>query len=129
VARGRALRLVYAPRDARNVAAVRGAVGGMLRIARRDFDRAITASDPRAVIVDGARRTLWAARGTGWVSEAELVELNALLARVTALLRRPRGGDRQRLISVCHVVAPMTARPVRRDPRRGAPARRRRRAR
>jgi len=38
---GTQLALVYRPRDARNAAAVRAVVGGMLRIARRDFDRAL----------------------------------------------------------------------------------------
>jgi DNA-binding transcriptional ArsR family regulator len=128
VVRGRALRLVYRPRDARNTSAVRDVVGGMLRIARRDFDRALAhAAAAGAVTVDGPRRTLWAARGTGWVSDDELTQINALLTRIAALLRQPRDGDRQRLISLCHVLAPMTARPVRRTP--GAPPARRKRAR
>jgi hypothetical protein len=120
----RQIGLGYRPRDPRNAAAVRGVVGGMLRIARRDFDRALTGD----VRVDGPRRELWAARGTGWVSDAELAAINRLLVRITELLRRPRGGARHRLISVCYVLAPMTARP-RRRPRPAAAPRRRRRGR
>jgi DNA-binding transcriptional ArsR family regulator len=118
------LRLVYQARERRNAAAVRGVVGGMLRIARRDFDRAL-ATDPTT---EGPRRELWAARGTGWVSEAELAEINRLLVRLTGKLRRPRGGARQRLVSLCFVLAPMTARPTRRPPPRptAQPATRRR---
>jgi predicted ArsR family transcriptional regulator len=122
---GRALHVVYRPREPRNAAAVKDVVGGMLRIARRDFDRALAVAaagdDGGQVVVEGAKRTLWAARGTGWVSDAELAELNRLLAELTRLLRKPRGGARQRLISLCYQLAPMTARPVRR------PARKRRR--
>ena len=119
VAPGRSLRLVYQPREPRNAAAVKDVVGGMLRIARRDFDRALAvAAKSDEVIVDGARRTLWAARGTGWVSDADLVEINRLLAALSARLRKPRGGARQRLISLCFQLAPMTARPVRRAAKR-----------
>ena len=106
--------IAYRPREPRNAAAVRGVVGGMLRIARRDFDRALTGD----VTVTGPHRELWAARGTGWVSDAELAELNRLLIRLAGHLRKPRGGARQRLISLCFVVAPMTPRPT----RRAAPA-------
>jgi len=102
--------LGYRPREPRNATAVRSVVGGMLRIARRDFDRALVGD----VVVDGPRRELWAARGTGWVSDAELAALNRLLVQITELLRRPRGGARHRLISLCYVLAPMTARPRRR---------------
>ncbi|TMQ08185.1 MAG: helix-turn-helix transcriptional regulator [Deltaproteobacteria bacterium] len=109
---GRPIGLGYRPRDARNVAAVRSLVGGMLRIARRDFDRALAGD----VVVDGPHRELWAARGTGWVSDAELAQINRLLSRLSQLLRRPRGAARHRLISLCFVLAPMTARPKRRRP-------------
>jgi hypothetical protein len=107
---GKKLSLVYRPGDARNASAVRGVVGGMLRIARRDFDRALVAG----TIVDGPRRELWAGRGTGWVSDGELAEINRLLVQIVSYLRRPRGGPRQRLISLCYVLAPMAARPKRR---------------
>jgi hypothetical protein len=116
---GKKLGLVYRPRDPRNAAAVRGVVGGMLRIARRDFDRALAGD----VAVEGTQRELWAARGTGWVSDAELAEINRLLVQLSDHLRRPRGGPRQRLVSLCYVLAPMTARPKRRPT---APARERR---
>lgn len=104
------LRLVYQPEQPRNAAAVREVVGGMLRIARRDFDRGLAPG----VVVEGPQRALWAARGTGWVSDAELAEINELLGELAERLRKPRGGDRQRLVSLCFVLAPMTARPTRR---------------
>jgi hypothetical protein len=115
---GRQIGLGYRTRDPRNVAAVRSVVGGMLRIARRDFDRALAGD----IVVEGPRRELWAARGTGWVSDAELAAINRLLNRLAELLRRPRGGPRRRLISLCFVLAPMAARPKRRRPKRPGPA-------
>jgi DNA-binding transcriptional ArsR family regulator len=117
---GRSIGLGYRPREPRNAAAVRAVVGGMLRIARRDFDRALVGD----VTVDGPRRELWAARGTGWVSDAELTAINRLLVQLTRLLRRPRGGARHRLISLCYVLAPMTPRPRRRTAPRAAAKRR-----
>jgi hypothetical protein len=118
------LGLRYEPR---NVSAVRGVVASMLRIARRDFDRAITSD--REVAVDGLLRELWASRGTGWVSDTELAELNRLLVRLIGLLRRPRGGMRRHLVSLCFVLAPMPARPRRRPAVERSPAATERRAR
>lgn len=117
---GRQVGLGYRPREPRNAAAVRAVVGGMLRIARRDFDRALVGD----VVVQGPHRELWAARGTGWVSDAELTAINRLLVQLTRLLRRPRGGARHRLISLCYVLAPMTPRPLRRAGVRRAAKRR-----
>jgi DNA-binding transcriptional ArsR family regulator len=110
--RGRGtLRLAYHPEQPRHARAVRTVVGGMLRIARRDFDKAIA---DREVVVDGPARELWAARGKGWVDSRQLAELNDLLARAMAILDGPRTRARDRLVSVCYVLAPVRAAPSRR---------------
>ena len=109
---GTALVLDYAPRDARHVAGLRALVGNMLRIARRDFDAGLAADD---TVVKGAARTLWASRAKGWLSPAEIVELNLLLHRIHGLLRRPRRRTDQQLVSVCFVMAPIAVRPQRRS--------------
>jgi DNA-binding transcriptional ArsR family regulator len=100
------LALAYHPERKPHARAVRTVVAGMLRIARRDFDEAI--ADP-AVVVDGPRRELWAARGKGWLTDAELAELNALISRAMALLEAPRTPARRRLVSLCYVLAPVAA--------------------
>lgn len=105
------LRLAYRPRQARNAEAVRKVVAGMLRIAGRDFVRALADED---VVVEGERRQLWAARGKGWVSDAQLVEMNQLLTRVLALLEQGRDDDRPHLMSLCFAMTPVAARPKRR---------------
>ena len=99
-----------------NAAAVRRVVASMLRIARRDFDAGIALP---GVVAHGPRRTLWAARSKGWVTAEELAELNALLARLSWILRRPRGPGRTQLVSLCFVLAPIQARPPRRSGRAG----------
>lgn len=103
--RGRALTLDYAPGDPANTRAVKRVVASMVRIAKRDFDAAFAIP---GVAVRGPRRALWAARSKGWVSPAELAELDALLARVTELLRKPRARGRAQLISLCFVLAPIS---------------------
>jgi hypothetical protein len=111
VPRGGALALDYRPDDPRNAAAIRRVIGGMLRIARRDFDAALAIPN---VVAHGPRRALWAGRGKGWVTADELEELNALCARATAILRRPRAPGRDRLVSLCFVLAPIAPRASRR---------------
>jgi hypothetical protein len=85
----------------------------MLRIAGRDFAAAL--ADP-ATVTDGALRELWASRSKGWVSEAELAEINALLARLLGLLHQPRDAGRDRLVALTWVLSPLVAKPARRGP-------------
>ena len=108
---GRGLALDYRPDDPRNAAAIRRVIGGMLRIARRDFDAGLAIP---GVVAHGPRRALWAGRGKGWVTPEELGELNALAARATAILRHPRAPGRDRLVSFCFVLAPIAPRAARR---------------
>jgi hypothetical protein len=96
---------------ARTAAALRKVVAGMLRIAGRDFERALADEE---VVVEGKRRQLWAARSKGWVSAAELEEVNRLLVQLTELFDRPRSDERQHLMSLCFALAPVAARPKRR---------------
>lgn len=96
---------------ARSDEALHKVVTGMLRIAGRDFSAALADDE---VAVEGKRRQLWAARNKGWVSGAELEELNRLLGRLLELFDRPRSDERQHLMSLCFVLAPVTARPKRR---------------
>jgi predicted ArsR family transcriptional regulator len=105
---GERLHLVYTPANRRPI---RGIAAGMLRIARRDFDRAIQRDGVR---MSGPTRQLWSSRTTGWVTAAELREINAHLERLGELLHRPRARGRDQLISLVWVMAPLEARPVRR---------------
>jgi DNA-binding transcriptional ArsR family regulator len=108
---GDRLRLRYRPGATANAEAVGRVAASVLRVAGRDFARAI--ADPDAV-VDGMQRELWAARGKGWVGAAELVEINRLLTRLMDLLQQPRAARRDRLISLSWVLAPLDAQPTRR---------------
>jgi DNA-binding transcriptional ArsR family regulator len=108
---GDRLRLRYRPGATANAEAVGRVAASVLRVAGRDFSRAL--ADPEAV-VEGARRELWAARGKGWVGPAELAEINRLLVRLMDLLQQPRTPRRDRLVSLSWVLAPLDAKPARR---------------
>jgi len=105
------LRLRYRPGATANAEAVGRVAASVLRVAGRDFARAL--ADPHSV-AEGPRRELWAARGKGWVGEDELAEINRLLARLMDLLQRPRARGRDRLVALAWVLAPVAAKPARR---------------
>jgi DNA-binding transcriptional ArsR family regulator len=109
---GDRLRLRYRPGATANAQAVSRVAASVLRVAGRDFDRAI--ADPVSV-AEGARRELWAARGKGWVSATELAEINRLLVRVMDLLQHPRSARRDKLVTVTWVLAPVKSKPARRQ--------------
>jgi DNA-binding transcriptional ArsR family regulator len=109
--RGVPLTLRYRPGATANAKAVADVAASVLRVSERDFRRAL---DDPASIVDGPLRELWAARGKGWVGDAELGEINRLLIRLTQLLRKPRTASRDRLVALSWVLAPVAAKPPRR---------------
>lgn len=109
------LRLRYRPGATANAAAVGRVAASMLRVAGRDFARALADSD---TVVEGPRRELWAARGKGWVGRENLEEINRLLARLMDLLQQPAAPDAQdgrQLMALSWVLAPLEARPARRE--------------
>ena len=114
VPRGERLRLRYRPGKTTNAQAVNGVAASVLRVAGRDFSRAL--ADPGS-IAEGPLRELWAARNKGWVGDAELAEINRMLMRINTLLRRPRSAARDRLIALSWILAPVDAKPARRATR------------
>lgn len=108
---GARLGLHYRPGANANARAVDRVAASVLRVARRDFARAL--ADPTTV-ADGPRRELWAARGKGWVGSTELAEINRLLARLMDLVQRPRRKPDDRLVALSWVLAPVDEKPARR---------------
>lgn len=119
---GSRVSLRYRPGATANARAVGRVAGSVLRVAERDFKRAL--ADPAAV-VEGPRRELWAGRGKGWVGPDQLTEINRLLGRMMELLHQPRTPEKQTLIALSWVLAPLEAQSPRRDvagtPTRPAP--------
>ena len=99
----RPTRLRYDPGDRANAAAVTRVVASMLRDALRAFRAAFR---PGAV-VEGPARTLWAGRRTAWLTEEEVVEVNARLESLVGYLterrtRKPAG----RLFAFTFAISP-----------------------
>lgn len=112
--KGDRLRLRYKPGATANADAVGRVAASVLRVAGRDFTRAL--ADP-ATVVAGPRRELWAARGKGWVNAKELAEINALLMRLMNLVQKPAAErPRGKLIALSWILAPVEAKPARREP-------------
>ncbi|MBX3697691.1 MAG: helix-turn-helix transcriptional regulator [Dokdonella sp.] len=116
---GDRLRLRYRPGATANARAVGRVAASGLRVAERDFRRAL--ADPDTV-VDGPQRELWAARGKGWVRPAELAEINRLLARLMDLLQQPGVPGEGTLVSLMWVLAPLQPKSARRGVEREQPA-------
>lgn len=109
---GDRMRLRYRPGATANAQAVAKVAASVLRVAERDFRRAL--SDPETV-AEGPQRELWVARGKGWVRPDELAEINRLLTRLMELLQQPRAGEKAELVSLSWVLAPLEAKSSRRD--------------
>lgn len=108
--RGR-LALGYRTGRNANARAVERVQQGVLRLAARDFARALADPD---VVADGPGRELWMARNQGWVTAAELREINRTLRRLGDLLGQRRDATRGRRIALAWVLAPLPVRAARR---------------
>jgi hypothetical protein len=126
---GRPLFLAYDPQDADNVGAISRVVASMLRSALRDFRSGFK---PELAVVEGEGRNLWAARMKGWLSAADVAELNRLLMEILELFHRNgdpgdgagaaerRPGPSRRLHTFTWLVAPMDRDSVSRSDRDSA---------
>ena len=112
--RGRRLRLKYGRGSRANNTTVEKVVGGMLRTVERDFARALRSGSASG---EGPLRDLWASRLKGWVGDADLREINRLLARLSELLLQPRSAGRDRLVTLAWMLAPIDEQPLRREAR------------
>lgn len=109
--RGAKLRLAYRA-DAGSSTAVARVVDKLLLSAKRDFNAALAEPD---TVVEGARRELWAGRSKGWVDGRGLSEINRLLNRLQQLLQGPRRAGCDQLVGLSFVLAPLPAKPGRRE--------------
>jgi DNA-binding transcriptional ArsR family regulator len=118
---GQRVRLRYKPGATANARAVARVAASASRLAQRDFARALRRP---GTSVDGPSRELWMARLTGWVDASELEEINRLLQRLSDLLAAARPTKSGKLIALHWILAPIDAKPVRRQ-RAGSAAGRR----
>lgn len=103
---GRPLRLRYQPDSPSNARAVGAVVDGVLRLARRDFRRALSSPD---AVVDGPARDTWGGRMRGWASERDLHRVNELIAELHSLLQTTSPRDGARAVALTWVLTPLKA--------------------
>lgn len=109
---GRAIRLAYRQGPDGNTEALKRFAHALLQIAASDFDEAIDRPD---VVLAGPGRQLWTSRVKGWLSEDDLVEVNGLLERLSAILSQPKADGRPHLMSFAFALAPLRPQPKRRQ--------------
>jgi Fe-S cluster assembly scaffold protein SufB len=113
--RGQRVLLDYGKGSRADADALSKLAGTLLRTAERDFVRA---SGEGNGVSAGDQRDLWIARSKGWVSSAELRTINRLLAQLSKVLHRARSAQRDRMVSLSWVLAPVDDQPLRRPPAR-----------
>jgi predicted transcriptional regulator len=82
-----------------------------LRSGARGFVRG---SRPELAVTEGPRRNLWVTHWKGWLSDEELEEANALLARLVDLFRHDasEGRDGRRPLEITFALAPIPEGPA-----------------
>lgn len=99
----RPVRLRYLPEDAKNVEGVRGVFDGVLRLARRDFKRALQSGDST---VSGPRRDTWGGRVKGWLTDEQIEELNRSVESISRLMASARPREGARPVAFTFVIVP-----------------------
>jgi DNA-binding transcriptional ArsR family regulator len=84
------------------------ALGAMLRITQRDFGEAVAHG---AAVVDGPYRALWGGRVKGWISKAQLKEINQHLQEICKIVLFPRSRAGRDLHSLSFVLTPLEPNP------------------
>lgn len=84
-------------------AAVVPVVRAALRLAARDFARAVRAE---GAVLEGPGRNVWGGRVKGWVDERDLAEVGRLLERLAVLVQRGRPREGAGAHAFTYVVAP-----------------------
>ena len=109
---GRPMRLVYQPGNTANARGVIRILGATLRLAERNFARAIRRRD---TVVDGPARALWGARITGWVNRSELKEINEHLNAIVQIAQSSKRRRGATLHEVTFVLSPLESAERRRE--------------
>lgn len=95
-------------------AAIADVIAAALRSASRDFTAALESAD---AVTRGPERNLRGGRARGWLSPADVVELNELLERLWAIFHRSGPTPDRQLMSFSCALSPIEARPPRREGR------------
>jgi DNA-binding transcriptional ArsR family regulator len=101
---GRPMRIDYNLGKRKVADGIIGAVGAMLRITHRDFGEAVADG---AAVVDGPYRALWGTRVKGWISKAQLKEINLHFQEICKIIYSPKRKTGDSLHSLTYVFTPV----------------------
>ena len=93
-----------------NGSEVNAIIASMLRLGIRDFSKSFESGD---AAVSGPNRELWALRKTGWLSQAQIAEVNRSIEKLIHAMAVPERNGR--LYSVSIVLTPLSRRSDRSD--------------
>ncbi len=88
--------------------AVQTVIASALRLGARDFRNGFKSS---YAVLDGPDRTVWGGRVKGWVTPAEVREINTLIAKLFQLVRRGRPGKGRHPQTFTFAYAPVQLNP------------------
>ncbi|MCH8275941.1 MAG: hypothetical protein IIA50_00160, partial [Bacteroidetes bacterium] len=111
VAAGR-VRIRYDLENAEIREMVRKAVGSMLRVTKRDFDRGLTSEN---AVTTGPSRNIRGSRFKAWLSREEIAKINEHMKSVVEILLSSRRAHDRRLHAFTYVLTPLEERPARRN--------------
>ena len=95
--------LHYNPTNHQNRSAISAGAGAMFRDASRAFTKAMKQNP----VVAGPKRNLWVGRRAGWLTQAELKQLNDLLHQITKLMEHAKPkGSRTKLYALTFALSP-----------------------
>lgn len=109
------IRLRYDPKHPEQARAAGKIVNAMLRTGGRDFQAGLNSD--RAV-ADGAQRNLWGARLKGWLDAGQLRKVNNLLEQLHDVFNASAANPDKTLCALTWSMAPVEAKPVRRQTRK-----------
>jgi DNA-binding transcriptional ArsR family regulator len=89
---------------------VNAIIASMMRLGIRDFSNSFKTADAS---VSGPNRELWALRKTGWLSQAQIAEVNRYIEKLMHVMAVP--GRNGRLYAVTIVLTPLSRRSHRHD--------------
>lgn len=111
VAAGR-VRIRYDLKNAEIREMVGKAVGSMLRVTKRDFDRGLTSEN---AVTTGPSRNIRGSRFKAWLSREEIAKINEHMKSVVQILLSSRRAHDRRLHAFTYVLTPLEERPARRN--------------
>ncbi len=101
---GQLMRIAVDLGDVRIAGAIRGATAGVLRMARRDFERG---SRSRLARPTGPHRNLGGARLTGWLTREQTTGVNRHLSQIEQIFRTSHRGRGRTLHALTWVTSPL----------------------